>query len=151
MRVRYLRMNKYILLVSHLCTVLSSVYSGYLVHTAVGSDSLSYGVGSQAFFDVYKFVLKLAPTRDDSSLVWKFLTLIALFCNPKLSPAGQQTVKHDGFHTLLSVLLTVPPFSFVMTINLMHQHRSIEIAIYTASVNLRTLQSNTKQQHNNKT
>ena len=36
--------------------------------------------------------------------------LIALSCNPKLSPAGQQTAKHDGIYPLLSVSLTVPPF-----------------------------------------
>ena len=36
-------------------------------------------------------------------------------------------------------------FYFFMTINLMHQHRSIEIA-NIASVNLKTLQNNTQHQ-----
>ena len=36
--------------------------------------------------------------------------LISLSCEPKLSPAGQQTAKLDGLYPLLSVLLTVPPF-----------------------------------------
>ena len=43
------------------------------------------------------------------SLAWS-LRLIALSRNPKLSPTGQQTAKHDGLYPLLSVLLTVPPF-----------------------------------------
>ena len=33
--------------------------------------------------------------------------LIALSCDPKLSPAGQQTGKHDGLYPLLTVSLTV--------------------------------------------
>ena len=34
----------------------------------------------------------------------------ALSCNPKPSPAGQQTAKHDWLYPFLSVSLTVPPF-----------------------------------------
>ena len=76
----------------------------------MGSDSLSYGVRSQAFFNVLSIALKLAPTSDDTFSGLESLTLIALSCNPKLSPAGQQTVKHDRIYPLLSVSLTVPPF-----------------------------------------
>ena len=47
---------------------------------------------------------------DNSFSGLESLTLIALSCNPKLSPAGQQTAKHDGLYPLLSVSLTVPPF-----------------------------------------
>ena len=36
--------------------------------------------------------------------------LIALPCDPKLSPVGQQTAKHDVLYPLLSVSLTVPPY-----------------------------------------
>ena len=68
------------------------------LHTAVGSDSLSYGVRSQAFFDVVSIALKLAPARDNSFSGLESLTIIALSCNPKLSPAGHQTARHDGFY-----------------------------------------------------
>ena len=47
---------------------------------------------------------------DDSFSGLESLTLITLSCNPKLSPDGQQTVKHDELYSLLSVSLTVPPF-----------------------------------------
>ena len=76
----------------------------------MGSDSLSYGVQSQAIFDVVSIALKLAPTRDNSFSGLESLTLIALSCTPKLSPAGQQTAKHDGIYPLLSISLTVRPF-----------------------------------------
>ena len=42
---------------------------------------------------------------DDSFSGLESLTLIALSCTPKLSPAGQQTTKHDGLYPLLSVSL----------------------------------------------
>ena len=48
--------------------------------------------------------------RDNSFSSLESLTLIALSCNPKFSPAGQQTTKHDGLYPLLSVSLTVLPF-----------------------------------------
>ena len=66
----------------------------------MGSGSLSYGVWSQAFFDVVSIVLKFAPTRDDSFSGLESLTLISLSCSPKLSPAGKQTVKHDELYPL---------------------------------------------------
>ena len=44
---------------------------------------------------------------DDS---FSGLESLTLSCNPKLSPAGQQTAKHDGLYPLLSVSLTMPPF-----------------------------------------
>ena len=65
---------------------------------------------SQAFFDVVYIALRLAPIRDDSFSGLESLTLIALFCDPKLSPAGQQTAKHNGLYPLLSISLTVLPF-----------------------------------------
>ena len=69
----------------------------------MGSESaLEYGVMP---FLMSLFALRLA--RDDSFSGLESLTLIALSCNPKLSPAGQHTVKHDG---LYPVSLTVPPF-----------------------------------------
>ena len=49
---------------------------------------LSYGVQSQAFFDVVSIALRLTPTRDDLFSGLESLTLIAHSCNPKLSPAG---------------------------------------------------------------
>ena len=49
-------------------------------------------------------------TGDNSFSGLESLTLIALCCNPKLSPDGQQTAKHDGLYPLLSVSLTLPPF-----------------------------------------
>ena len=56
--------------------------------------------------DVVSIVLRLAPTPDDSFSGLESLTLIALSCDPKLSPAGQQTAKHDGLYDpLLSVSL----------------------------------------------
>ena len=39
---------------------------------------------------------------DDSFSGLESLTLIALPCNPKLSPTGQQTAKHDGLYPLYS-------------------------------------------------
>ena len=65
---------------------------------------------SQAFFHVVPIALRLAPTPDDSFSGLESVTLIALSCDPKLSPAGQQTEKHDGLYPLLSILLTMPPF-----------------------------------------
>ena len=101
MRVQHLHMNKYIPLVScdsnlHLCTVSSSVYSRYLLSTYSCGIRICHGVRNQAFFDVVSIALSLALTRDDSFSGLESLTLIALSCNPKLSPAGQQTTKHDG-------------------------------------------------------
>ena len=62
---------------------------------------------------------------DDSFSGLESLTLIALSCNPKLSPAGQLTAKHDGLYPLLSVSLTVPPFVESRTYNffLAFKHR----------------------------
>ena len=56
------------------------------------------------------FVAQSSFAGDDSFSGLESLTLIALSCNPKLSPAGQQTAKHDWLYPLHSVLLTVPPF-----------------------------------------
>ena len=83
---------------SQLCTVSSSVdiFAEYI--QVWDQNSLSYGVRSQAFFDVVSIALKLAPTRDDSFSGLESLTLIALSCDPKLSPAGQQITKHDGLY-----------------------------------------------------
>ena len=36
--------------------------------------------------------------------------LIPSSYDPKLSPAGKHTAKHDGLYPLFSVSLTVPPF-----------------------------------------
>ena len=60
--------------------------------------SLNYGVRSQAFCDVVSIALRLAPTRDDSFSRLESLTLIALSCDPKFSPAGQQTAKLDRLY-----------------------------------------------------
>ena len=56
--------------------------------------SKEYGI--RPFFDVVSIALRLAPTRDTSFSGLESLTLIALSYDPKLSPAGQQTAKHDG-------------------------------------------------------
>ena len=109
MRVQYLLMNKHIPLVpvtptySQLCTVSSSVYSEYLLSTNRCGNSLSYGVWSQAYFDVVSIALRLAPTWDDLFSGLNSVTLITLSCDPKLSPAGQQTAKHDGLYPLLTL------------------------------------------------
>ena len=112
MRVQYLRM--YIRwfpetpTYSHLCTVSSSVYSAYLprtwVHTAVGSE-----FSQLSSMESGLFWCRLAQTWDDSFSGLESLTLITLSCDQKLSPAGQQTAKHDGLYPLLSISLTVPP------------------------------------------
>ena len=47
---------------------------------------------------------------DDSFSSLESLTLIALSCELKLPPAGQQTAQHNGLYPLLSVSLTVLPF-----------------------------------------
>ena len=94
MRVQYL---KYITLLScdsNLFTSLHCLLKCLLV--------ISYGVWCQAFFDVVSIALRLTPTRDDSFSGLESLTLIALPCDQKLSPVGQQTVKHDGLFILLS-------------------------------------------------
>ena len=90
-------MNKYIPLLScdsNLFTSLHCLLKCLLV--------ISYGVQCQAFFDVVCIALRLAPTRDDSFSGLESLTLITLPCDPKLSPAGQQTAKHDRLYILLS-------------------------------------------------
>jgi len=56
------------------------------------------------------FAARSSYARDDSFSGLESLTLIALSCDPKLFPAGQQTAKHNGLYPLLSVSLTVPPF-----------------------------------------
>ena len=56
------------------------------------------------------FAVRGSYARHDSFSGLESLTLIALSCDPKLFPAGQQTAKHDGLYPLLSVSLTVPPF-----------------------------------------
>ena len=118
MRVQYLVMNKYIPLVScvsNLFTTLHCLLKCLQWILAVyiqvwDQNSLRYGVRSQVFFDVVSIALRLAPTRDDSFSGMESLILIALSCDPKLSPAGQQAAKHDELYPLLSVSLTVPPF-----------------------------------------
>ena len=69
---------------------------------------MEYGV--RPFFDAVSVALRLAPTRNDSFSGLKSVTLIALSCDSKLSPAGQLTAKHDGLYLLLFVSLSVPPF-----------------------------------------
>ena len=116
MRVQHLHMNKYIRwfpvtpTYSHLCTVSSSVYSRYSLSTYSCGIRICYGVRSQAFSEVVSIALRLAPTRDDSFFGLESLTLIVLSCDRKLSPAGQQTTKHDGLYPLLSISLTMPSF-----------------------------------------
>ena len=53
------------------------------------------------------FAAQGSYAREDLFSGLKSLTLIALSCEPKLSPTGQQTAKHNGLYPLLSVL---PPF-----------------------------------------
>ena len=77
------------------------------VHTAVGSEFSQLWSMESGLFDVVFIMLR--PTRDDLFSGLESLTLIALLCDPKLNPAGQQTTKHDGLYSLLSVLLTMPP------------------------------------------
>jgi len=55
-------------------------------------NSLSYGVRSQAFFDVV--ALRLDPTRDNSFSGLKSVTIITSPVTQNSLP--QQTAKHDG-------------------------------------------------------
>ena len=97
---------------SQLCTVSSNVYSGYLLSTFRRGISIlsamEYGVRP---FLMCIYCTQARPnSRDDSFSGLESLMIIALSCDPKLSPARQQTTKHDELYPLLSVSLTMPPF-----------------------------------------
>ena len=97
---------------SQLCTVSSSVYSGYLLssyrHGISILSAMEYGVRP---FLMCVYCAQARPnSRDDSFSGLESLTIIALSCDPKLSPARQQTTKHNELYPLLSLSLTMPPF-----------------------------------------
>ena len=86
--IRSLRGQSHLLLIAHLFeTALSLIQS--LMHGLVSSVVQGPFAGDDSFSDL------------------ESLTLIALSCNPKLSPTGQHTAKHNGLYPLLSVSLTV--------------------------------------------
>ena len=85
-----------VLLTSHCCFFRSLMgqspllHKGHLLETG---HSLVWSLVGQSLLLCKAHLLE--TTRS--------LMLIALSCNPKLSPAGQQTVKHDGLFPLLSI------------------------------------------------